>query len=1507
VRPAVARVRWLGPVAIVLLLAIAVPAGAFPLGSSVAGPSTSPATATPGVGAASPTAVSHPASVAAAANGPGVFFSTQSVPNASLSHLTCYGSTCVNVSNDPSINWTSSGAIAVAYTAWTNDSPCHAAIPYAQSEIGFVASTNGGTSWSTPRYLGAPTSCSSAQATAEPDAWQPSLTSLGNGTLVLVYVAFNSTGPVNYLGLGPATYTVTTDRLLLTESYNNGTTWTAPIALNVSDNPGLGAAAFTAERPSAVATGDTVYVAWMNVTAMVGFSGTPVGSSAVQLLVSTNNGTTWPASPTTLPVVTAHAGISVAMNPNAIVLPSGQLSVAYATNLSYHATYGCQNSTCLAAGWEADVVVASSTNNGSTFSVATAASGVLVAPMRYADSFLDPSPQLAYGGPSTEIALTFAAGEVVTACPGGTCGPVRDSEVIYVANSSTAGATWSMAHTVMDGLWSYGPFGTYYLSFAYNPTIAIDRNGTVDLAFTYDNYTLCQLTLTGGEFCGPQQEVFAQSTDYGATFVGPELVSTDWSQLYNNPSVPDGEYATTVAAGGQLWIAWSLDACPGWASGFYGPFPTPFCYSEVSLSSLVTGPGLTLTFSESGLTPGIPWNVSVMGNARSALAPATLSVSGVPAGASLEWGFATAISPQYGERFAGSSFSSSPSSYTSSTTISVAYTSQVLVNVGTVPSFPTSIPPYVPDCFTGYPATAWDDPSCATMNYNVTVSPPIGAASGPGSTWVSPGTAYSVDVTPIGAYYCTVGAGGCYDNNVLNLTFLSWTGTGNGSVNTTANSTTFVANGPVNETANFLLSGYCYVDYYLVSPATSQCLQDNTSLTFHETGLPAGTAWDVSVSSAFGSTTVTNSTPWNPVVGAATIGPATFQVWTVPGATGYWVPSTTPLSPVQLPVQGLVDVNFTLDRSLAGLSFPLDVSTSGLPAGLPWSYGLNASSYAVASGNSTVTTAPAGSYTVGGSPVEEPNGTEWVVTGVDARSDVVNRSGWSNTSAPGTVTVHGPAVVVLVYSPRYWLDVVATTGGAAGPSDAYYVPGASATLSESALVGYHFTSWTGTGSGATGGAQDAQSAPTIHVNGPITELANFVENASTGDTVTVTESGLPSGAAFSFSIGATGYTANGSDAIGGFTDGPYAFHAENATDLGTGELGEVTAVTSTYTTNPNGTLQVVGDGSVQVNYTVLDLLTTTVVGSGSIEPNTEWVAASSVVTVTATAATGWQFDSLSTVLPFTEVPLSTDTFHVAVNTPGTVVAQFSLTPTGPTPTYTLTVNATGLPSGVVWNVTAGPTGTSGSGSTLNLSGLPAGTYNLTAPTVYVGTGTRYVPAAGTISVTLPLTSPVTVAFMVQYDLSILGGPGGTVGPGSEWVASGTTVTLSETANATEVFLNWTGSGAGSYTGTAAAGTVTVKGPVTEVASFGPTPSSTTTNGSSGSSFPTLGVGLLVVLLIVGAVVGLLLGRRSGGSGPTTSSAPPPADSPEWSEPPPTETIYGGPGPTADDGAGEPPA
>jgi hypothetical protein len=110
-----------------------------------------------------------------------------------------------------------------------------------------------------------------------------------------------------------------------------------------------------------------------------------------------------------------------------------------------------------------------------------------------------------------------------------------------------------------------------------------------------------------------------------------------------------------------------------------------------------------------------------------------------------------------------------------------------------------------------------------------------------------------------------------------------------------------------------------------------------------------------------------------------------------------------------------------------------------------------------------------------------------------------------------------------------------------------------------------------------------------------------------------------------------------------------------------------------------------------------------------------------------------------------------------------------------------------------------------------------------------GTGVRYVwtnwSGGGAISHTVvPTTNTTyTATFRTQYFLTMTHGPSGTVSPSSGWRNSGATISLSATPTnnnqVSYIFAGWTGTGAGSYSGTNNPASIIMNGPVTENATF----------------------------------------------------------------------------------------
>ncbi|HEV2230887.1 MAG TPA: sialidase family protein, partial [Thermoplasmata archaeon] len=269
-------------------------------------------------------------------SGPGEFFTSSAFPLVPFANRTCVasilpGGACpatkhANVTNDLAMNYTSGGTLAVAYTTMTNESPCDQGIVenYSQSNIAFLTSSDNGATWSSVQVLG---NADCKSATTYPSSWEPTLTSLSNGTLVLAYVEYNTSVLVPFLN----SYAPPVTQLVVTESYNNGGSWSTQQVVNVSSDPSL-LVTFPAMRPSIAAFGNTIYLTWMSMQVSAN-GANPGASSQVSLLVSSNGGKSW--SPT-LPMTTSPYTNSG--NPEVLVNPAGRAFLAYSSSLPYSGT-----------------------------------------------------------------------------------------------------------------------------------------------------------------------------------------------------------------------------------------------------------------------------------------------------------------------------------------------------------------------------------------------------------------------------------------------------------------------------------------------------------------------------------------------------------------------------------------------------------------------------------------------------------------------------------------------------------------------------------------------------------------------------------------------------------------------------------------------------------------------------------------------------------------------------------------------------------------------------------------------------------------------------------------------------------------------------------------------------------------------------------------------------------------------------------------------------------------
>lgn len=1489
-RPTLSRLglaEVLSVLALLLLSSLAAVAatgsiGAFALtlpsaqhGTLSSGPSaTASASPTP---AASGWSQAQVVSPAISSSGRGTFFNNTEVPNPVAGTNYCpYYYFCWNNTDEPSANVTTAGYTGVAYTAYTNSAPCPAmdgntTVPDAVSEIGFVASPDFGGSWSSPLYLGNPVCTGDGANYAS--AFQPALTSLANGTFAVAYIEYNYSKLSTYAYAAPSNqyntycsgyYHIAHARVVVSLSYNDGASWSVPTVVNETNLTSCPTTGFPDLRPSIAVHGSTLYVAWETLSRplLACCSTTSIGS--VFIASSTNGGLTWTA-PSQLATVNGYDGdyndnTQVALNPNIVVDPNGKLYVAYVTG--FNDTY--TGPPCYCYVYTSSVRVATSTNNGSTFSYATATSSAGWVGTDYPTYFVDPAPSIAYNTVSGDVYLVYSALLPGSYCRdegvfGYYCGSYLTAETVWYQNSSTGGSSWSAPENLVPtGM--LDPNGGW-ASMAFNPSVAVDYTGTIHVQYTFMNNSYCT---PGTDRCDGWEQYYTNSTDGGATWSSPADVfayestpSYEPTRYYFDSQWP-GTYSTIVTAGSQVMLAWVTEQCPSYFTCYNG---YPYGGAEVVTSVLYQGPGVSLTFSETGLAPATPWSLEVQGNLFASVAGTNIVVSGVPPSGVV----AFAIEPVqggYGVSYTPATSVGSPSGFATSTTVSVTFSETVLVNILAQPT----IEYYW-----------WID---GEVNYQMN---PV-----PGSQWVTVGTSLTGSVLPYNAY-----AGFCY--YCLNLTFQAWTGTGNGSVSATTQNITFTVNGPVNETANFGIVGWCINPRY----ASGQCLNYTDPLTFQAVGLPTGTEWGITVQDPSTGLPVEYETSATSLTVNATSQPLAYTMWTVPtGVSGYsWIPSSSASDPVYALTSPLVTITYSygaVSSSLFGTTFV----ESGLPNGTAWSLEVGSSSYGVSSSNLSLRLTGATSYAVNGSFVYLTGGTGYYVSAIRYTPYVVNASS-SSSGTPGSYTPAGPGIVTLVYSPMYYVTVTASVGGSVTPGSQWVMRGHSIQLNESAAATYHFVGWTGTGGGSV---STGTSNPTLSPTAPVTELATFRPNAPPTWNLTVAAMGLAPGVGASISVNGQTFTGVAPLRIGNLTTGNYTVSAAIVFLNATGSVRFVPmSVTSTLPLT-GGVLEVTSDGYVNLTYQAQDLVSLVATPNGAITMPTGgagsyWYNDSEAATFTATPASGFILSSWNGSGPGSMNSTSAS-ITVTPTGPITETAQFLPQPIRAPATFVLTVTESGLPSTVAWSVVVGSGGASGTGTSLLVTGLN-GSYLLTAPTIYSAVGTRWVSDTTNVSQTVTSNASYTVTYSEQFLVSVGAGSGGNASA-SAWANASSSVTLVATPDSGQEFLSWNGSGGGWTNSTSASVTFTVTGPVTVQASFAPIPPPPAKQSSSSTSVANgqlLSFGLLIGLLVVGLVIGMLLARRRGrqppmqeyGGSEGSEEAPveAPAESEVYSEGPPS--------------------
>ncbi|PYM07427.1 MAG: hypothetical protein DMD82_05410, partial [Candidatus Rokuibacteriota bacterium] len=345
----------------------------------------------------------------------------------------------------------------------------------------------------------------------------------------------------------------------------------------------------------------------------------------------------------------------------------------------------------------------------------------------------------------------------------------------------------------------------------------------------------------------------------------------------------------------------------------------------------------------------------------------------------------------------------------------------------------------------------------------------------------------------------------------------------------------------------------------------------------------------------------------------------------------------------------------------------------------------------------------------------------------------------------------GPKGVTATFG--YRLDVASVGGGTVvrSPNAAAYAPGTTVTLTPQPDAFHHFVGWSGDASGS-------QSPLAVTMDGNKSITATFAIDSYTLS-VAVSGSGTvaksPDQASYTYG---TQVTLTPTPATG------YHF---------TGWSGD----TST-TANPL-VLTMTRARSLTASFAIDSYtLSVTVSGSGTVakSPNQASYTYGTVVTLTATPATGWHFVGWSG-----DATSSTNPLSLTMDGPKAVTAGFAIN------TYALTVTTNGLGT-----VAKSPDQASYNyGTVVTLTATPsAGTY-------FVSWGGDASGTTSPVTVTMDGPKGVTATFGYRLDVASVGG--GTVvrSPNAAAYAPGTTVTLTPQPDAFHHFVGWSGDASGS--------------------------------------------------------------------------------------------------------------
>ena len=479
------------------------------------------------------------------------------------------------------------------------------------------------------------------------------------------------------------------------------------------------------------------------------------------------------------------------------------------------------------------------------------------------------------------------------------------------------------------------------------------------------------------------------------------------------------------------------------------------------------------------------------------------------------------------------------------------------------------------------------------------------------------------------------------------------------------------------------------------------------SVTFSEAGLVKGTTWSITLAGS------TRSSSGSTVQFTKGNGSYAFSVGSVSGYTA------SPSSGTVMVNGASVTQSVAFSASVAA-AYAVTFTESGLPTGTSWTVSLGAS--------------PGSGSAPGSIAFSEPNGTYSFTIGSVA--------GYTANPSSGSVTVNGAAVTqAIAFSPSSAATYAVTfteTGLPSGTEWSVTVSGSTASALAPAAVSLTEPNGTYTYTvGSVAGYTASPSSGPVTVNGAaVMQAIAFSSSTAPMYPVTFTESGLPSGTAWSVMLGGVTEGASApASIVFNEPNGTYSYTVGSPAGFtASPSSGSVTvngaAVTQSATFSP-----VSATGYYAVTFTAQGLPVGT--GGWSVDVLSSSFSIYGLLAETGSTAVfelpnGTYYASAYSEDSNYTTSSSNHEFNVT-GAPESEVFVFTLIP--PASGYTVTFGESGLPSGTSWDVSLynEATGTSqeksGTGSTISLT-APNGTY-------YFGVGASgYAanPASGILTV-----------------------------------------------------------------------------------------------------------------------------------------------------------------------------